>query len=222
MAVRRLIHILTGVALIFAGGYLIVRAAHSLSGVWHKEAAVQPTSKQHPPAEPDDINDAAQLKVYGVLAPHAGTESARADDSSALQTAGPAPALDIVDASPASGPHHLLHSRFSLSSYQGFRFVVPAHALQARLEGTFRSLPKGDGQNSTNVDVLLLDKQEFEDLVHHQGGTASFSAAGPDGEVDWTLSPTFSEPQNYYLVFRNSSEKSAAELVDVDFTISFQ
>jgi hypothetical protein len=221
VVVRRLIYILTGVALIFAGGYLIVRVAHSLGGVWHKEASVKPTSKQNPPAEPDDINDAARLKVYGVLAPH-DEESAGTDNRSDLQTAGLAPALDIVDASPASGPHHLLHRRFSLRSYQGFRFVVPAHALHPRLEGTFRSRPKRDGQNATNVDVMLLNKQEFEDLLHQQGGTASFSAAGADGEVDWTLGPTFSEPQNYYLVFRNSSEKSDAELVDVDFTISFQ
>ena len=222
MVVRRFIHILTGVALILAGGYLIVRVAHSLGGVWHKEAAAKPTSKQHPPTEPDDVNDAARLKVYGILAPHDDTESAGTDNRSALQTTGPVPALDLVDASPASGPHHLLHRRFSLRSYQGFRFVVPAHALHPRLEGTFRALPKSDGQSSTNVDVMLLNKQEFEDLLHQQGGTASFSAAGPDGEVDWTLSPTFSESQNYYLVFRNSSEKSAAELVDVDFTISFQ
>jgi hypothetical protein len=221
VVVRRFIHILTGIVLIFAGGYLIVRAAHSLGAVWHNEAAVKPTQKQNPPIEPDDVA-AARLKVYGVLAPHDDVASAGSDNISALRTTGPVFAIDRVDASPATGPHHFLHRRLSLRSYRGFRFVVPAHALHPRLEGTFRSITKGNGQDSTNVGVMLLDKREFEDLLHHREGTASFSAAGPGGEVDWTLSPTFSEPQNYYLVFRNSSEKSAAALVDVDFTISFQ
>ena len=69
---------------------------------------------------------------------------------------------------------------------------------------------------------MLLNPQEFEDLLHHRDGTATFSATGPDREVDWTLTPTILEAQRYYLVFRNSSGKSTAELVDVDFTISFQ
>lgn len=68
---------------------------------------------------------------------------------------------------------------------------------------------------------MLLNPEEFEDLLHHRQGTASFAIGGPDGEIDWALSPTFFVPQKYYLVFRNPTRPPAAELVDVDFSISF-
>jgi hypothetical protein len=192
-----------------------------LRGLWLREAAVKSIAKQKLPENPDDVTDAARLRVYGVLAPKGDKESTNFSGMREASSSVSVSALDRVHTAPGSGPRRLFRSRLSLKSYRGFSFVIPPHAIRPRVEGTFKTLTTGNGRNFLPVDVMLLNPEEFSDLIHQDGeGTASFATGGSDGAVDWSLAPTFFAPQKYYLVFRNPSG-TPAELVDVDFSISF-
>jgi hypothetical protein len=219
---KRLFHILIGITLVSIGVYFTLRTGHGLSALWRRESAIKPTQEKRRITDPEDVTGAAQLKVYGVLAPHDETISGDADEANTRRPAGPLSTLDRVYGSVPAGPHRLLRRRLSLKSYLGFSFTVPAHALHPKVEGTFKSVGRSSEPDVTNVDVMLLNPEEFEDLLSHHGGYASFSTTGHAGQVDWALSPTILAPQKYYLVFHNPLEQSVAELLDVDFTISFQ
>ena len=221
MVVRRFIHVLTGIALLSVGIFFAIKTTHGVRDVLHREAAVNPAPKPDSRSEPDEVTEAARLKVYGPLAPPEDSPDPDGSPVRGRQASERISTLDHVHATPDGGPYVLVHSRIAIKSYRGFSFTVPPHALHPRLAGTFKTLNDASRDDSARVDAMLLNPKEFRDLLHQQG-TASFFAAGPGGEVDWTLNPTFVDPQKYFLVFRNSSEKSLAQTVDVNFTLSFR
>jgi hypothetical protein len=112
-----------------------------------------------------------------------------------------------------------------VKAYEGFGFEVPAHATRPRIHGEFTSFVV-DGSSGErreeNVEVLLLSEAEYRDFVHGRAGAASFGRPPSTGAViDWTLDATLFQPFKYYLVFRNSSPERQTELVDADFSLSF-
>jgi hypothetical protein len=217
----RYVHVLVGVLLVMAGAFSLARMARGWNSSWRQAqlAAAQPAATQPTEAEPGDpATDAAKVKVYGVLA------GASASNAAEEPTHSPAPAvhpvLDHVAAAPSAGPGHFLHKRFSVATYHGFEFMVPVHSLHPRLHGTFKSHVPGSNHGA-DVDVLLLNDQEFSDFVRGEEGTTTFSAdASNGGEVDWALNSPMFQAQRYYLIFRSASAGLRSKVVDADFTLS--
>ncbi len=223
---KRVIHLFTGIALLSGCAYFLVGATHGFKTMWRRElapAARPVESAKSTSASDDPILAAADRKVYGVLSQ---VGEAKGGDAEAvpLPPSGPPAAFEHVSAADTDGPNHFLHKRLSIKTYQGFEFVVPPHVISPRLEGTFRSASgRGKGAGGSDVELVLMNDQEFADFAHNQGGTTTFSAHPSNhGEIHWALNATFSNPQTYYLVFRNLSERQGLTLVDADFTVSFE
>ena len=105
--------------------------------------------------------------------------------------------------------------------------TVPPHCLHPRLHGNFKSFHLGDQGNrlndeAANVDVLLLDEQQFNDFSHGPLDETARSAQNThEQQIEWALPSTFDNPRKFYLVFNNANGKPKAKVVEADFTLSF-
>lgn len=133
---------------------------------------------------------------------------------------------DHVDISKLPGPRNFLHKRFAVTSYADFPFTLPPHSVSPRLQGSFHSFTKdspGPGVQPANVELLLMNDQEFNNFVHQQPGDATYAAdPAPQQTVDFALKSTLDQPQKYHLVFHNSPGGTKTKLVAADFTVSFE
>ena len=125
----------------------------------------------------------------------------------------------------AGKPKHLLHNVFSVNNHTQFAFLVPPHQGKTRLRGTFRSFTKRDDPDSTdrtaNVDLLLLNEQEFNQFLHGQPQTVTYELDSVHNEsVDWRVPTTFGEPEKYHLIFSNAG--TGKKFIEADFTVSFE
>jgi hypothetical protein len=213
-----------GILLLATGGFFILRVANGWKPLWQQQAAraVTPWSDATP-SQPDPDVAAANLKVYGVLGSAASPTRAQGDNAAPPRLRA---AIDHVVAAPADAPKHFLRQRFAIQTYEGFEFIIPAHAVHPRLQGSFKSFLRRGGVNANGktaiVDLLLLNEQEFSDFQRGDNGTATFSNEATDsGEVDLALGAPMFHPQRYYLIFRNSSGRPRTKLVTADFSVSF-
>jgi hypothetical protein len=152
--------------------------------------------------------------------------------SSSYKSSGKPSASDHAsDDTPVGTSKALLHKTFNVAGIVDLPFDLPAHASTAQLRGTYRSFlphsgvqPAGERSDDRAADVefLLLNEQQYADLLNGRPGDALFSADDTsNGEVNFSLPPTFVQPAKYYLVFRNSSRGGAKRVVQADFRIDF-
>jgi len=136
--------------------------------------------------------------------------------------------LDHVVQVPPKDPINFLHKTFPVKDYVKFEFVIPPHSPQPRLRGSFRSfVARSSGatisDDSANVDLLVLNEEEFGAFVQGSSGSATYSIDHVHGQtVDLTLSSTIDQPQKFYLVFSNPPGGPRNKFVDADFTVSFE
>ena len=124
---------------------------------------------------------------------------------------------------------HFLHKTFSIQKYESFELQVPSHCLRPRLHGDFRSYRYGDQGNrasdeAADIDVLLLDEQQFNDFSHGSGpGEAPTRSTqnAYEQQIDWALPSSFENPRKYYLIFNNATGKPKTKIVEADMTLSF-
>jgi len=134
---------------------------------------------------------------------------------------------DRVDISPFPEPNHFLHKVFAVRNYTQFPFVVPPNIVNPKLRGNYRSFIKGSGfdparSKAADVDLALLNEQEFADFANGRPGSATYEIdSSHDQAVDYAVPPTHGHPQPYHLVFRNPA-RSGTRFVDADFTVSFE
>lgn len=125
-------------------------------------------------------------------------------------------------------PEHFLHRVFSLRDHTQFSFVIPPHQANTRLRGTFRSFTKRSDPDSTSdrtadVDLLLLNQQEFDEFLHGQPQSVTYELDSSHNQlVDWRVPMTYGEPQTYHLIFGNSEGGAGIKFVEGDFTVSFE
>ena len=122
----------------------------------------------------------------------------------------------------------LLHKTFSVDNIVDLPFDLPAHASTPNLRGTYRAFLQHNGSaqagsdEDATVECMVLNQQQFADLLNGRPGAALFSAdAASDGEVNFTMPPTFAQPAKYYLVFRNESRATGTKALHADFRIDF-
>jgi hypothetical protein len=122
----------------------------------------------------------------------------------------------------------VVHAVFSVSKYEQFVFVVPAHQAYPRLHGDFRSFtkrrdPSSSSDQTADVGLMLLSEQEFNDFLQsHSGSTTYQLDPAHDQTVDWRVPITYDQPQQYHLVFSNADGGPKTKFVKADFTLSFE
>lgn len=225
--IKSLLHLFVGAALLAVGAYFAAGVARNGKVWWHQFAGVGlPTtnlaadahrSPEGGAASADPILNAANLQVYGVLGQKG--EAAGGDDATLSRDSRSASLLDHASALSTGAPNHFLHRRFSMKSSRVFKFEVPPHAIHPEVRGKFRSVATGQSP----VEVLLMNDEQFADLVNHKPQSAMFSFdASSRGAIDWVLTSPLINREKYYLVFRNSQEGQGPAIVDADFTISYE
>ena len=102
---------------------------------------------------------------------------------------------------PSQKPRNLLHKVFSVNKYAEFAFVAPPHQGNTRLRGTFRSFtkrgnPDSTSDNSADVDLMLLNEQEFDEFLHGQPQSITYELDSAHNQiVDWRVPTTYGDPQ---------------------------
>jgi hypothetical protein len=122
---------------------------------------------------------------------------------------------------------HVVRKTFSVQKYESFEVTIPAHCLHPRLHGNFKSFRYGEQGNrasdeAANVDVLLLDEQQFKDFANGPLQESMRSAQNThEQQIDWALPSSFDAERKYYLVFNNATGKPKTKVIDADLTLSF-
>jgi hypothetical protein len=123
-------------------------------------------------------------------------------------------------------PKHLLHRVFSLNDHTQFAFVVAPHQDSTTLHGTFRSFTKRSDPDSTcnraaDVDLMLLNEQEFSQFLQGPPRSVTYELDPSHNQrVDWRVPATYGQPETYHLVFTNSAGGTKVKFVDADFSVS--
>jgi hypothetical protein len=184
----------------------------------------QPQQPEIKAATPEDPGPAVSV-VGPMPVGEQEAESIQAQREDALRRQlHPADRLVHVEAK----PEHFLHRVFSLSDHTQFSFVIPPHQANTRLRGTFRSFTKRSDPDSTSdrtadVDLLLLNEQEFNEFQHGQPQSVTYELDSSHNQlVDWRVPMTYGEPQTYHLIFGNSEGGARIKFVEADFTVSFE
>jgi len=184
----------------------------------------QPQQPEIKAATPEDPGPAVSV-VGPMTVGEQEAESIQAQREDALRRQlHPADRLVHVEAK----PEHFLHRVFSLSDHSQFSFVIPPHQANTRLRGTFRSFTKRSDPDSTSdrtadVDLLLLNEQEFNEFQHGQPQSVTYELDSSHNQlVDWRVPMTYGEPQTYHLIFGNSEGGARIKFVEADFTVSFE
>ena len=165
------------------------------------------------------------MKVVGPLDSWTGKDESEQSRQEHSAPRKPLP-TDHIAGSPVGSTNTILHRTFAVSTLIKVPFEIPAHAATPHLHGTFRSFVQQagaqSGDDSANVDFLVLNQQQYTELAHGRPSEALFSAdATHDQEVNLGLPVSEAEPQKYYLLFRNSSREEGKKIVEANFTVDF-
>jgi hypothetical protein len=125
-------------------------------------------------------------------------------------------------------PINFLRKTFTVKTSAHFAVEVPPHTAIPRIHGTFQSFVPRPGDDdlsddTTDVQFLLMDPDQFSDYSHGQGGgTALYTVESTHShEVEYVLPPTRDASAKYYVVFVNTPGGVPLKSVTADFSLSF-
>lgn len=135
-------------------------------------------------------------------------------------------ASDHVGGSVVGSGVRILNRTFRVRSAVQLAFEVPAHAATPRLRGNYESFFKQAGSQDSDtgaeIELLVLNEQQFSDFLKQRAGEATFSAEDAHAlEVNTSLPPTADQPEKYHLIFRNNSRGPERKFVQANFRMEF-
>jgi len=126
---------------------------------------------------------------------------------------------------PMAASQTILHKTFPVKSSEAFPFEIPAHAVRPHLHGIFESFVRGvhgASDDAANVDFLVVNADQYADLVSNRPSEALFSIdASHNQSVNLDLPASLDQPVKYYLIFRSAGSKGPAKIVEADFHVDF-
>ena len=182
--------------------------------------AVPPKSSETHPSYAEMKQAAQAVIMVGPLADYmAKQEGARPSVAKEVETITWIPtASDHVGGSVVGSTATILRKSFTVRSAVQVGFQVPAHAASPRLRGTFHSSATPGGGGAAPVEVLVLSDEQYSQFVNKRAGDAIFDAEdAPAADVNASLPPTFNQPAQYHLIFRNNSRTQGKKFVKADF-----
>jgi len=183
------------------------------------ERVEEPVIKPATPEDPGPIATViVPLEVLKKQAPSSAAKPAATQE--------PLPIDHPVSVDPGK-PKHFLHNVFSVNHRAQFAILVPAHQANARVRGTFRSFTKRNDPDSSdrsaNVDLLLLNDEEFNQFLHGQPQSVTYELNSAHNQmVDWWIPATRADAKTYHLVFMNSADDIKPKFVQADFVLTFE
>jgi len=225
-----------GLVWLVASCVLVMGAAYTWSHRQHVIEAVAapagPVADVHTPFSESDQEAAQMVTLTGPLADYMthqnpGQMGALKSGDSADEPRKPyhPTEMDRVGDSPVGTSTPILHKTFPVVALVNLPFDIPPHAASPQFKGTYHSFLKGSGagsENAADVELLLMNQQQFTDLLNGHASDAVFSTEDAhDQEVNTSLPPTFNDPARYYLVFRNNSRERGKKFVKADFQVDF-
>ncbi|HSS98816.1 MAG TPA: hypothetical protein VLK33_17395 [Terriglobales bacterium] len=121
----------------------------------------------------------------------------------------------------------VVQKTFTVEKHESFELTIPPHCLHPRLHGTFKSFHYGAQGNrlsdeASNIDVLVLDEQQYKDFVDGRGDEMTRSIQNVhEQRIDWAMPSSFENPRKFYLIFNNATGKPKTKIVEADLTLSF-
>jgi len=222
---KQWLNLMVGIGLVSLAGWFGWSHRHQMA-----TAIAQPPTVQTETGEGDysEVRQAQNIvTIAGPLANYEkDEETPKAKDSKPSEVRDYKPtAFDRVGDSPVGSSSPIVHKTFPVAAVVDVPFQVPAHAATPQLRGTYRSFRKEGGTQksdaSANVEFLVLNEQQFKDLLNGHDSDAVFSAdASHEQEVNTSLPPTIERPATYHLIFRNDA-KAVKKSVEADFHIDF-
>ncbi len=215
--------LMVGLVFVMAGSYAWTRRHRVVAAVAAQGDSVAPVHEQ-PILDYEEARQARELvTVTGPLADYMSRQ--KPSHVETLQPISHRPtAVDHVGGSPVGTSSEILQKTFRVIKVVNVPFEVPAHASNPQMRGNYRSFVERDGpqigDNSGDVEFLVLNEQQYSDFLSGHSSEATFSADGAQ-EVSASLPPTLSEPAKYHLVFRNNRHDRTRQLVQADFRIDF-
>jgi hypothetical protein len=192
--------------------------------------AKQPNVDEPPVAQSEEPIKAATPEDPGPIATVVIPLEVLKKQAKSSQTVSPQEPLPIDHpvSIEAGEPKHFLHKLFSVNHHVQFEFLVPAHQGNTRLRGTFRSFtnrsdPDSTSDRSADVDVMVLNEEEFNQFLHGQPQSITYELDPSHNlRVDLRVPTTYTDPQKYHLVFSNADSGTKTKFVEADFTVSFE
>jgi hypothetical protein len=130
-----------------------------------------------------------------------------------------------VNPSPAGTSQIVLEKTFAVKSTVTFPFQVPAHAVRPHLHGIFESFLRqvhGTSDDTANVDFLIVNEDQYQDLVSNRPSEALMSVEGSHNQaVNFDLPASQDKPVKYYLVFRSSDAGKIGKVVEANFRVDY-
>jgi hypothetical protein len=165
-------------------------------------------------------------KNVGVVGPLAQwlDNQRRATETDVRPTGKPHPS-DHIASSPAGTSSVILHRTFALSISAHFPFELPAHAVNPKLHGNYKSFIGQQGiqgsNDSANISFLLMNEEQYAGFLSgHSANVLMSLDPSHDQDVDFGLPATRNLAAKYYLVFENDSHRDK-KIVQADFTVDF-
>jgi hypothetical protein len=203
----------------------------------HMRRSAVPAVAAQPPQSPAYAEQEQARQMVTVTGPLADYISRRPDVETLQPAAHPVsysasgrPLADdhVHNDSPVGTSTSLLHRTFNVADIADLPFELPPHASTPNLRGTYQSFLPRSGQtgvlsdDQAEVEFLLLSETQYAELIHGRPVNPIFSVdAASNGEVDFTMPPTYGRPAKYFLVFRNSAPDKGKKAVQADFRIDF-
>jgi hypothetical protein len=220
--VKKVFSLVAGVVITFCScAYLY----NHLPGIKAAQSDVsQPDATQTPaPATPESADDKA-VTLVGPLADYVQGQKPPGGNSKPAKDWKP-DASDLVGDSPTGTGGVIVQKTFVVASMAKFSFEIPAHATSPHLRGTYRSFLRpadaAAADDSANVEFLLMNEQQYADFQRgSQADVVYFVQSSHSQQVNFDLSPTFAQPAQYCLVFRNRSG-GPKKIVQADFSVEY-
>jgi hypothetical protein len=211
--------IIFAVSVIYGASYLL----HRFPLATQAQPAQEPQLQTPLPPEATEANKA--VTFVGPLANYAQSENQATADSRPAVPWTPH-AIDHVGDSPVGTGGVILHKTFAIATTVKFPFEIPAHATSPQLRGTYHSFLRQAGDSAAdgdpNVEFLLMNQQQYADFAQgRQADVLYFVQSSHSQQVNFELAPTFDNPAQYCLVFRNHSGGATKKIVQADFSVDY-
>jgi len=127
--------------------------------------------------------------------------------------------------SPVETTQTVLRKTFALKTSATFPFEIPPHAVQPHLHGIFQSFVsdvRGQSDEAANLDLLVLNQDQYDEFSHGRSGEALFSVeASHNQAINFDLPASLDRSVKYYLIFRSLSGGGPKKVVEADFRVDF-
>jgi hypothetical protein len=152
-------------------------------------------------------------------------ENQQAAKVNEIRTAGKPHPSDHIAPSPVGTSSVIVHKTFALINSANFPFELPAHAVNAKLHGKYKSFIGQQGiqgsDDGANISFLLMNEEQYGGFLSSRSAEVLMSLdPSHDQDVNFGLPATRNLPVRYYLVFENGSHQSR-KIVQADFTVDF-